>query len=192
MQQGTVRGFSVSTRCETVEEFIAMFRDRCDDKSIVVNVVEPRVVGTECAFAILLANKKPVLAGTCVVLDVFNDANNPFKRRGMRLGINRLGMDSELVFAQLGQARLTAKRKGTEIGFRAVSRAPTMALPIVTADVALGDAVHIPPRVTFARRHQSSVPSARFTSDPRARQMRSLPKARLARLARHSCSLRTR
>jgi hypothetical protein len=145
MQQGTVRGFSVSTRCETVEEFIAMFRDRCDDKSIVVNVVEPRVVGTECAFAILLANKKPVLAGTCVVLDVFNDANNPFKRRGMRLGINRLGMDSELVFAQLGQARLTAKRKGTEIGFRAVSRAPTMALPIVTADVALGDAVHIPP-----------------------------------------------
>jgi hypothetical protein len=143
MQQGTVRGFSVSTRCETVEEFIAMFRDRCDDRSIVVNVVEPRVVGTECAFAILLANKKPVLAGTCVVLDVFNDANNPFKRRGMRLGINRLGMDSELVFAQLGQARLTAKRKGTEIGFRAISRAPTMALPIVTADVALGDAVVI-------------------------------------------------
>ena len=165
MSQGTVRGFSVSTRCETVEEFIAMFRDRCDEKSIVVNVVEPRVVGTECAFAILLANKKPVLAGTCVVLDVFNDANNQFKRRGMRLGINRLGMDSELVFAQMTRERLAAKRKPTQPG-RQMARPQTMALPIVTADVALDEAVAISlamsPPVTAERKHK------RPTSSPDA------------------------
>jgi hypothetical protein len=142
--QGSVRGFSVSTKCESVDEFIEKFRDRCDDESIVVNVVEPRVVGTECAFAILLANKQPVLAGTCVVLDVFNDTNNAFKRRGMRLGINRLGVASQRVFVDLNAARMAAsKRAKTEMGMRAVSRAPTMAMPIVTTDVELEDAVLI-------------------------------------------------
>ena len=31
-----VRGFSVATRCETVEQFIDKFRDRSDETSIVV------------------------------------------------------------------------------------------------------------------------------------------------------------
>src|SRR5688572_31127513 len=149
MQQVTVRGFSVATRCESVEDFVAKFRDRCDDRSIVVNVVEPRVVGTECAFAILLANKQVVLAGTCVVLEVFSDTNNVFKRTGMRLGIKRLGLESERVFAELEVARITHARKVTITPRRIPASKPTMALPIVTAEIPVdGVAVAIPRRMT--------------------------------------------
>jgi hypothetical protein len=105
-----LRGFTVLTRCKTVEEFIDQFHDRTGThhayaRTIFVHTVDARVVGTECGFALLLADKKPVLAGTCVVLDVFRDANNPFKRPGMRLGVKRLGPESESVFDALDAAR---------------------------------------------------------------------------------------
>ncbi len=106
MAAGRVRGFSIATKCATVEELIERYRDRVDDRSILVNTVDARDVGTECAFAILLADKKVALAGTCTVLDVFTDANNPFQRPGMRLGIKRLGPQSERVFAELVRRRV--------------------------------------------------------------------------------------
>ena len=145
MAEATVRGFSIATKCETVAAFVEKYRDRCDDTSILVNVVESRIVGTECAFAILLANKKPVLAGTCVVLDVFTDSNNKFKRPGMRLGIKRLGLESERVFAELEAARIAAKRKPAALSHAAAGGAPrpTMAMPIVTAEI---PAIHVTPK----------------------------------------------
>lgn len=103
---GRVRGFSIATKCATVEELIEKYRDRVDDHSILVNAGGSREVGTEFAFAILLADKKVALAGTCSVLDVYTDANNPFQRPGMRLGIRRLGPESEHVFAELVKRRV--------------------------------------------------------------------------------------
>ena len=105
-----VRGFVVATKCETVEDFIEKYHSRTDESSIFVGIVEERVLGTECAFAILLANKTPVFAGICQVLDIFRDSNNPYRRRGMRLGIRRLGFTSERIHADL-TARAASKRR---------------------------------------------------------------------------------
>ncbi|MDQ3334512.1 MAG: PEGA domain-containing protein [Myxococcota bacterium] len=110
MTESQLRGFTVLTRCQTVEEFIDQFHDRTGThhayaRTIFVHTVDARVVGTECGFAVLLANKKPVLGGTCIVLDVFRDASNPFKRPGMRLGVKRLGPESDSVFTALEAAR---------------------------------------------------------------------------------------
>jgi hypothetical protein len=111
-----VRGFVVATRCETIEDFVEKYHGRTDDSSIFVGIVEERVLGTECAFALLLSNKQPVLAGICQVLDVFRDTNNPYRRRGMRLGIHRLGVTSEPVFADMIAMRASRRRvaRGSE------------------------------------------------------------------------------
>lgn len=108
---GTVRGFVVATKCETVDDFVAYYHMRADDDTIFVGIVEERVLGTECAFAILLANKQPVLAGICSVLELFRDANNPYGRPGMRLLIRRLGITSEHVFAAMAEARAAASKR---------------------------------------------------------------------------------
>jgi hypothetical protein len=108
MAEGRVRGFSIATRCATLDELIEKFRDRVDDESILVSTIESRAVGTECAFAILLADKQVALAGTCVVRDVFADVNNPFKRPGMRLAIKKLGPESQKVWLALLGKRLDA------------------------------------------------------------------------------------
>ena len=105
-----VRGFVVATKCDTVEDFIERYHTRIDDSSIFVGIVEERVLGAECAFAILLANQTPVFAGICEVLDVLKDTDNPYRRRGMRLGIRRLGITSERVFADMLALRANKRR----------------------------------------------------------------------------------
>ena len=124
MGQSPVRGFSVATRCQTVEEFVQKYYDRSDDHSILINTVEKREVGGEYAFAILLANKQPVLAGVCVIEDVYTDENNPFGRAGMRLAIKKLGLESERVFADLEACRIS-KRKRTAL----ITPMPVMVVP---------------------------------------------------------------
>ena len=108
--KSAVRGFVVATKCDTVEDFIEKYHQRVDDDSIFVGIVEERVLGAECAFAILLSNQTPVFAGICEVLDVLKDANNPYRRRGMRLGIRRLGVTSERVFADMLARRANQRR----------------------------------------------------------------------------------
>src|SRR5687767_5631012 len=105
MSEVKARGFGVATTCASVDELIERFRDRVTPDSIFVHTVDARVVGTECGFAILLANGKPALAGTCTVLETFPDGNNIYKRKGMRLGIKRLGVESQRVFAAMQAAR---------------------------------------------------------------------------------------
>jgi hypothetical protein len=106
----SVRGFVVATKCETIEELVEKYAPRSDDDSIFVGIVEERVLGSECAFAILLADKQPAFAGICQVLEVYRDDNNPFQRRGMRLGIRRLGITSERVFADMAAVRASKRR----------------------------------------------------------------------------------
>ncbi len=105
-----VRGFVVATTCQTVDDFVEKYHSRVEDDSFFVGIVEERVLGAECAFAILLANKTPVFAGICRVLDVFRDSRNPYRRRGMRLGIRRLGVTSERVFADMVALRASMRR----------------------------------------------------------------------------------
>ncbi|HEY5924327.1 MAG TPA: hypothetical protein VIV11_21770 [Kofleriaceae bacterium] len=105
-----MRGFVVATKCNTVEDFVEKYHSRVEDNSIFVGIVEERVLGAECAFAILLANQQPVFAGICEVLDIFRDANNPYQRRGMRLGIRRLGITSERIFADMTALRANKRR----------------------------------------------------------------------------------
>jgi hypothetical protein len=105
-----VRGFVVATKCDTVEDFIERYHSRVDERSIFVGIVEERVIGAECAFAILLADQHPVFAGICEVLGVFKDGNNPYRRRGMMLGIRRLGITSERVLADMLARRASQRR----------------------------------------------------------------------------------
>ncbi len=110
MDEARARGFSVATKCATVDELIEKFRDRVDEDSILVTTHESREVGSEFAFALLLADKKAALSGTCIVRDVYTDVNNPFMRRGIRLGIKSLGPESEQVFAKLVAKRVKPRR----------------------------------------------------------------------------------
>jgi hypothetical protein len=128
MVEARVRGFSIATKCATVEDFVEKFRDRVDAESILVNTVESREIGTECSFAILLADKKVALAGTCIVREVYTDANNPFMRPGMQLAIKRLGPESQKVFAKLIAKRIAPRRMTQSIP---IARASTQSIPPV-------------------------------------------------------------
>jgi len=128
----SVRGFVVATRCETVEELVEKYAARSDDNSIFVGVVEERVLGAECAFAILLADKQPAFAGICQVLEVFRDDNNHYQRRGMRLGIRKLGITSERLFADMAAMRASHRRFAR--GSTAPPEVELDAIPIVVDD----------------------------------------------------------
>ena len=157
MAEGRVRGFSIATKCATLDELIEKFRDRVDETSILVNTVESRDIGTECAFAILLSDKKVALAGTCTVIAVFTDANNPFKRPGMQLAIKRLGPQSEGVFAQLLAKRIAPRRLTTMIPVLA-PRTTTTAVPAT-----------VQPRTTQPIRGQRSDAGAQVAREPARR-----------------------
>src|SRR5262245_3713462 len=106
-----VRGFVVATQCNTEAEFIERYHAQADDTAIFVGIIEERVLGTECAFAPRLTTKAPVLAGICRVLELCRDADNPYKRPGMRLEIRRLGFTSERVFGDMSATRAANKRR---------------------------------------------------------------------------------
>src|SRR5258706_7435232 len=97
----TVYGFVVTTVCGSVDEFVERYARRVVGKKLFVSVIEDRVLGGECAFAILLANRRPVLAGLCEVDEIFFDRKNPYGRCGMRITINRIGEDSKPVWNRL-------------------------------------------------------------------------------------------
>jgi len=97
----TVQAFVVTTVCESVEDFVERYHHRADARTLFVSVIEQRVMGGESAFAILLANGKPVLAGMCEVDEIYLDDKNPYGRTGMRIKIRRLGYESEIVWTKL-------------------------------------------------------------------------------------------
>jgi hypothetical protein len=109
----SVRAFVVTTVCKDVDEFVERYHARVEGRSVFVSAIEERALEGECAFAILLANRRPVLAGVCEVIEVFRDNHNEFFRRGMRLGIARLGVESEAVWAQLVARRDRRSARGT-------------------------------------------------------------------------------
>jgi hypothetical protein len=102
------RGLCIATRCTTIEEFVARFHPHCDERSIFVSTTAAQQAGVKSPFAIVLADKTPVLRGWCAVLDAWSDANNPYGRPGMRLGVQQLTEASARVFETLLAARRAA------------------------------------------------------------------------------------
>jgi len=91
----------IATRCTSVEQFIQMFHRFVDEDSFFVSTHNTRPPGLETSFSVQLADGTPVLRGLCVVLQVWANANNPFKTPGVRLGIKRLTANSMPVFERL-------------------------------------------------------------------------------------------
>ena len=106
------KGLCIATRCASVEDFVARFHPFCDETSIFVTTNITRPVGTESQFAILLADKTPVLRGWCIVFEAWADANNPYNRPGMRLGVHRLTVSSKTVMEELLATRRAALAAG--------------------------------------------------------------------------------
>jgi hypothetical protein len=129
------RGLCIATRCATVEEFVARFHPFCDERSIFVTTNTVRAVGTEFAFAIVLADMTPVLRGRCAALEAWTGASNRYGRPGMRLGIRALTAPSTRVFETLLAARRAATaivRPGTPM-----SRSGRIAVPVPRMPVAV-------------------------------------------------------
>ena len=133
----------ILTRCQTVEEFIDHFHDRTGPRTIFVHTTEGRNIGEEYGFAVLLADKQPMLSGTCVVLAVYQDANNPFKRRGMQLGVKRLSPESESIFSALDAARELRAQPNT-----LVEPLPAVAASVSLPPVPLPSRRPVPSRMT--------------------------------------------
>ncbi len=106
-----------------------MFHRFSDDTSFFVATMNQRPIGLETPFSIQLADRTPVLRGTCVVLAAWTTPDNPFKRPGVRLGIRRLTPESEPVFAKLRDARAQAGEDTAETAMEPLSETPVV-LPL--------------------------------------------------------------
>jgi hypothetical protein len=124
-----VKALCVATRCTSADQFVSMFHRFSDETSFFVATMNQRAVGLETPFSIQLADRSPVLRGTCVVLAAWPTSDNPFKRPGVRLGIRRLTPESEPVFARLREARLHAGEHTTETEMDMPSETP-VAIPL--------------------------------------------------------------
>ena len=91
----------IATKFRDVDEFVAMFHRNVDDSSFFIPTRDMRPVGLETMFTIELADRRPVLSGTCVVQQAWATAANPFKRPGLCLAVRRLTLSSASVFERL-------------------------------------------------------------------------------------------
>jgi hypothetical protein len=104
----TTRGLRISTRCATIDQFVATFHRFCDERSFFVSTHVLRPIGFETAFSLDLLDNKPALRGLAVVDGAWPTAANPFGRPGMKFAIKKLTTASQRVFEQLRRARATA------------------------------------------------------------------------------------
>ena len=127
IERAASKPFCVATRCADVDDFIAKFHASCDETSMFVASRDTRAIGHTSPFIVLLADKTPVMRGTCTVLESWIDENNPFGRPGIRISLDQLTDSSRPIFDRLLAARggvtplikTPAKphRAGTMIGF---------------------------------------------------------------------------
>src|SRR5262245_13796505 len=95
----------IATRYASIPELVAKMHRYCDGTSLFVATPDTRDIGTEAPFALQLADATQALRGWCVVLDAWTTPDNPFRKPGVRLGLNRLTPESRAVLAQLQEAR---------------------------------------------------------------------------------------
>src|SRR5262245_7706865 len=105
-----VKGLVVPTRYTTVDELVNAIHPFSDHDCLFIASPVTREVGVESPFAILLADRTPAIRGWCVVIDVYNEADeSPFERPGMVISLHRLTPDSQRVFDMVQAARLAAE-----------------------------------------------------------------------------------
>lgn len=105
----TTKGLRIATRCSTVLQFVEAFHRTCDEETIFVPTLAMRPVGLQTAFSVDLAGGQPVLRGLGTVRAAWPTAQNPFKRPGVQIAIERLTAESEKVFAELLRARAATR-----------------------------------------------------------------------------------
>lgn len=88
----------IVTGCRTPEQFVATFHRFCDTKTCFIPTPDTRPIGSALAFSLRLADGTPMLRGTCIVKDVWTTKDNPFKRVGVQLEIQKLSEDSAVLF----------------------------------------------------------------------------------------------
>ncbi|HEY1553764.1 MAG TPA: hypothetical protein VGF94_02965 [Kofleriaceae bacterium] len=119
----------VSTPWRDAREFVAAFCRYCSEDECFVPTRAPRKPGVETAFSIRLADGTPMLRGLCVVLDCWTDAESPFGRAGVNLGIRKLSPHSTDVLRRMLEARAVADRT------MPVDTTPTVEMPPLFAEL---------------------------------------------------------
>ena len=119
-----LQSMRIVTGCRTPEQFVAAFHRFCDATTCFIPTPDTRPVGSALAFSLRLADGTPMLRGTCVVKDVWKTKDNPFKRPGVQLEIQKLSEDSAVLFDFL-LAQKTAKGELPDGAVQAVLPAST-------------------------------------------------------------------
>src|SRR5690606_24925569 len=95
----------IVTRCTTLDEFILAFRELCTERTLFIPSAQARATGIETGFSLRPADGAPVMSGLCVVLSSWSTVDNPYQRRGVRLGIRSLTPESRQVLHRILRAR---------------------------------------------------------------------------------------
>lgn len=124
-----VMAMRVSTPWRDAGEFVAAFCRYCSEDECFVPTRAPRKPGVETAFSIRLADGTPMLRGLCVVLDCWTDAESPFGRAGVNLGIRKLSPHSADVLRRVLEAKAVADRTTP------IDTTPTVEMPPLFAEL---------------------------------------------------------
>ena len=154
LAEGTRRetsGVCITTSCDTIDQFVAMFQRYCDGSAIFVANTQ-RAIGATVMFSFELRDKTAVLVGKGAVAEQFTGMQNPFGREGILLTIQKLTRDSVAVMQ-----RMLAERKRASIE----QHTPAPAEP--------------PPRATHAKDIKIPSPAAQPAAKPRAMTVLGMP-----------------
>ncbi len=102
-----MRGLRIATRCTTIEQFVSMFHQFCEDTTVFISRAN-RAVGHVTAFSFDLADGSAALSGVGTVTEVFENAANRFGRPGIVVTLQQLGSASARVFDELLISRAIA------------------------------------------------------------------------------------
>src|SRR5688572_20224436 len=92
---GRPKGLRVRTGCATEEEFIALYKMKCDETSIFAVTQKMLPQGAACAFSLELVDGSPMVRGLGVVIESFATAGNPFGDAGVHIQFDQLTTSSD-------------------------------------------------------------------------------------------------
>jgi hypothetical protein len=142
----TQKALCVSTRCTSVDQFVATFYRFCEDDTFFIATLSQRPVGLDTPFSIQLADKTPVLRGDCTIIEAWSTPINRFGRPGVRLALNRLTGESRLVLQRLQEAAAAAP-KDSAVPTAEIPASPPP-IPQVRASSPVPRAATVPPRLS--------------------------------------------
>ena len=105
------KGLRVRTACATVDEFVAMYRDDCDEASVFTATEKMIPADAPCAFSIELADGEPMLRGLGIAIASWPTTDGPFGRAGVHISIDQLTSGTQPIFQRLLDARSPHARR---------------------------------------------------------------------------------